>query len=453
MSSIEIEDALRSWKREEAIEIPFIVANRIEETLQTLPTRTMLRRQARVRQTTMTAAVSLGILGIAWLGLVSSGGAPVNLRSLLPSVGAASPAPSATATAQLPSVKNQGIEFQVTKVDYDGLYLAIHYLIRMGQSGEESEVREGSYPVSKSAKNLPTIDAGILVNGVRPSSDQPATLTYPIEEVKGNEEGQVYEGTIHAALFDYRPPSFELSLQVSRVGNKKGNWQLNMPVEMLRNSYTDLNIKEISSNGILHITGIAANELTTNLRYSLSPKVEDNAPFADHIELVDDKGKWLPIYFDEGKVLRTAPLPAGTKYITVKVNQVDMESDSAKAQLYLFKTPLNEKPTQERPLKLPQGDAGYTLITGIEYQKERTVVNYRTVGSNPLQQSAWNLIGEEGIALQALEPYDMTVDLQERTAVYPAISSDEKLTFVTRKTVALTYLPELETRIDIPQPQ
>jgi hypothetical protein len=105
-------------------------------------------------------------------------------------------------------------------------------------------------------------------------------------------------------------------------------------------------------------------------------------------------------------------------------------------------TALIAQPTQDKPLELPLGEAGNIQITQIDYLSDKTVVHYQ------YNIDGFGIEDENGRLLKVLSWGDGGYG--ENVAQFEAVEPGTKLTFFTRAYHPVTYLPELELRVNLP---
>lgn|GEM_PF-5793057 len=442
MNAADLNDALRMAGRDRLGdgETPLLVLSRIEETLQTLPDRGTMRRLAWRRRAGLLAA-SVILLALALtLAMPALPGIAEGL-SRLPVIGAAFGGKDKAI-----SITDQGIKLTIIKVHYDGLILSVDYRI---QSKNPIDWQTGTSSL------VVKTDGVEIVN----MSDVRSFDPYGVGKLTSD---NVYEGKLLFPMTSYRPPDFELELAFRKLSGAFGNWGMKLPVKMDRTIRTvepDKRTSQVyNDRGMLQIDTVQFTPLSTRVKFSyLFSDDSDKKKFLATIQMKDDRGRVLrvfsPIGVTDGQSLQllsvyAGAIPKDSRQLIIQAVYVD--SDYWKNNDSEIRTTMTEVPTKEHPLKLPQGEAGHIEINNVTYKADRTIVSYRTVGSNPGGQLGFDVFDEDGNYLPWMPEVEELPSLGVRTRTLGPLPKGEPLTFLTRPVVPYLY-PGLETVIDIPR--
>lgn len=450
MSEVDLDRLLRE-KAEPWTVVPSYVAQRIEETLHALPNREEVRRRVITRRWAYFAA-SLAVLGVS-LGSFAMFSTP-EMKSELKRLPVLASLFAKNEGKLGQSVTDQGITFTIRKVVYDGAVFSIGYSLQ-----SDEEMSETALDFKMMVDDLP-ID--LIEHNKSPDVENLYLNNRKIDS-------RNYEGVIQTKLNRYRPATFKLQLDVTHIGNKSGKWSFALPVtwtRLLDKAASETKTIEPSlhkSNDVLSIklNQLILDPIRTELKIHYLLK-DESQNMAVAYELADDTGYiygTAGIYghysgqSTEGEV-RTffGGVSSKARYLVFRPYYYNHNDALKYANQEYIRTPMNRLPTAEEPLILPQGDAGRLLITGIEYLDYRTIVHYRTEGSNPSDQSYhFSILDDDGNMLSRIAGGQSEHPIGEGTAEFKPLKPDSAITFLTQPVVPLTYIPELETRIDLPQ--
>ncbi|MEK0314327.1 DUF4179 domain-containing protein [Cohnella sp. 56] len=438
MNAADMNDMLRlaGQERRAGAEAPPLVLSRIEETLQSLPDRRGMQRLARRRRFGYVAAslvlIVLALTMAARLPWVADG---LNRLSV---VGAA-----LRGEGKAMSVTDHGIKLTIEQVKYDGLILAVDYRIR------------SQHPIDWQTGTSSLV---MRADGMEIISMRDANTFFPIGTGKLTKPN-IYEGTLLVPMTSYRPPEFKLDISFTKLTGAFGAWSFKLPVKMDRTASTlDSNKRVYNSEGLLEIGDMTFTPLSTRFKfkYTFSSGQTSPSKYLAILQLVDDKDRILrmfaPISTSGGEAAEypvyAQAVPKDARQLTIKVAYID--PNYWKNHDREIRTVMTEAPTKAHPLKLPQGEAGYIEISDVRYLADRTVIRYRTVGSNPGDQLNFGVLDEKGVYLPWMPQIEEMPGLAERTRTLGPLDPGAPLTFVTQPTVPFLY-PGLETVVDIPR--
>ncbi|RED64022.1 DUF4179 domain-containing protein [Cohnella lupini] len=470
MKHAEIDQALRTMKMGQTSVVPLAISGRIEQTLHSLPKSKNARNRSSTFRRWVYGGASVAVAGgIILLGTAVYSPKAATELERIPLVGpklqeASNWGQAMAADFGLASQKvtDNGIAMTLNEVIYDGLRMSIGYSLVTSEGMQTNDM-----------------DIELKVDGVRIGYVQSEQSGGIVNGTVNNEVNVAHddlqlEGNISAILYNYRPPAFELTLEVTRIGDKVGKWSFAVPVE----EANDIEVLTPDLGKSKDHMSVKLNEVTfsplstvVSLDYSFGfMKKADAVGF----ELVDDRGivynPWIygnrmssyssgtsnssgivkldfPAISDEVKYLIVKPHFYDTSYFS----QPNAFSESKDSKDSYNREPLDELPTEQNPIILSQGQAGRLLVTGIEFDKNETIVHYRTEGSNPqVQRLHLNLENEQGELIYPIEEQPSNSD-RERTMAFPALSPDSKLNLVTSNVIGLVPIPDMDLRIDLPR--
>ncbi|TJY41514.1 DUF4179 domain-containing protein [Cohnella pontilimi] len=445
MSSVNMDQMLRENAPQRISAIPPVVLERIERTLSGLPDRAVMRRRHKIRRWAY-AVASMVVLGSAVAGFASFSTPEMQsqMRSL-PVIGSLVPLPDSPYER---SVKDQGIEFTIKDIIYDGFGLSIEYSL---SSDHAIDGRDLEYELK--------------VNGL--------PIQMAVHDKDGSGAVQVgsrkinfghYEGVLETTLYNYRPASFNLSLEVTKIGIQTGKWSFAIPIEKTSKiTVMEPDVSRTNSLFSMKIEKVSLSPVSTqvNLNYAVIDKsksvqigyflVGDTGDVIDY----DFFGFWDPngVGADSGRYTsHLSPVPAGSRYLTIRPLYFVADGTPSYSSGVTARETMNRLPTQDDPIILPQGKAGRLLVTSVQYFPDRTVVRFRTEGSNPVQQSQMFWVEDEhGNHPKFVHLSKLNLNNKEQMMEFEPFPASGKLVFVTRPIVPLTFTPDMEMRINLPQ--
>ncbi|WP_219641217.1 DUF4179 domain-containing protein [Cohnella sp. CFH 77786] len=444
MSFIDLEGALRRQAAVRSGEIPANVARRIEETLRALPDRNVLRKKATIRKWTCTAAAVCMLGGGLFVSAALSGPSVKSEIRKVPVVGSLIPAdPSETGQ----SVTDHGITFTIRDVLYDGRALYIDYEI-------ESDRDMDGY-----ALNLDLKMDGVSVGRVfhdKTGNRSSVSVTGQTASPRRS------SGIIKAYLSAYRPGAFRMELAISRIGKENGKWSLTRDVNMTSRMTVIESGKKVASGLFdLELDQFSLSPVSSEISYKISAKDSKAEKLMVGFQVVGDRGEVFAIesvmigngfpWSNETQKNIFGPVSEGTRYLTIRPFY-HIYSKSEPNYGEVTRVEMKKIPSEEEPIVLSQGEAGKLYVTKVEYFQDRTIVRYRTEGTNPLQQSQlfW-AERENGSRFETINQTLPNLNGKENILEIGPVSADAKLYFATRPSVPLTFLPDMQIRVDLPQ--
>lgn len=269
-----------------------------------------------------------------------------------------------------------------------------------------------------------------------------------------------YAGVIDLMPAEDLPNHFKLQMDISQIGSTKGRWSFSIPVTKMAS--TNKVVLPMITKSYGDITLTVKKVLFTPGSTELDVEVKQPADAGRFIQydLFDDKGTQLQRRSGSGRGQTDGPISISTfsqrygpvsplpKTITIRPF-VDLPFQGPLTE---SKAPLDQMPTEEKPISLSQGEAGHLLITQVERLPDKTLVHYRTEGLIPQEQANPLWIEDSGgnKYLQLQKP-SITVDPVHYRFVkeFPAFTEKEQLTFVTRELTPPGYLKELEITVPL----
>ncbi|BBI32324.1 DUF4179 domain-containing protein [Cohnella abietis] len=454
MSFNELDTLLKDQRMATPSSVPPSVAKAIDEALFYLPDRHSLIQSTRRKRATMYWAASFAVLGcviIASALYESRTTAPgstiqepieltqaTSIRALLDLESTGSPfrnfLKNDKSNAAIASVVDQGVTLTVRDVIYDGYELSVRYSVS-SEKDIEGYTLDGD--LSMDGRSIGKI--GYI------QSEESGQLEHYYEKL----DSEHYEGLVRTwklSHSQYRPESFHLKLEVSKVGSLTGKWSLDIPAKKTSDIIViNPDLSKSSELGTLSLRKVELSPVSTQLNYAFKPgKVDRKASIG--IELTDDLGyPYGSVINRDYKAftrLEFGPVVAGAKTLIVRSFYYDDRNWQKAEPSDYIRTPMLKQPTQEEPLVLSLGEAGEMYITGIEYLSDRTIVHSRF---DSTVNGAFQIEDENGNSLPLLL-WGLGGDVE-----FKPIPRDAQLTFLTRPTFPHIYIPELELRVDLPQ--
>lgn len=446
MSSNELDALLRNERPAMPSNMPWSVAQRMEETLQALPTRDALKRGTQRIRRLAIAAASIAVIGGAVASFVLlSKDKPSEIANLPPESTVEQQAEfirtpmlgslvhDSNVNKNGPSVTDQGITLMVRDVIYDGSEMAIRYSVK-------SEKELDDFMIDASV----TIDSRKIGKVGYLSSDELGSLAHRYEKI---DSGQ-YEGYINTwklSYGDYHPDSLLLKFEATRIGNQSGKWSLDIPVSKTPDiTVVPYDLSVSAKEGTLELDRIVLSPVTTQIHYDFIEGELDRTSWLG-VEVTDEKGVHYGGHIADnvGALgnLYLSPVTNGAKTLILRPFYDDFRNNEKIEIKDLYHTPMLRQPTEDEPLVLPLGEGREMYITGLEYLADKTVVHSKSTSVS----GGFSIQDENGKLLPVLSfGSDGSVE-------FKPIPEDAKLTFLTRPTYPRTYIPKLELRVDLPQ--
>lgn len=288
-------------------------------------------------------------------------------------------------TAQIgQSASDKGITLKIEELVYDGDRLSIGYL---QQTEDHFSVLESPLgDINFKIDDKPYTDS-IAGNGPQ-----------PLDSNNGI-------GLIHLEPLELKlPDEFDLTIEVGSVGGVKGNWDFNIPVKKTVSGIKTVIPMMNASDGetSMLLKQISFKPGVMNLVYEFRrPASKAGDPMYDVIAITDT-GEVLKQFggtgngyvegnthiqywnghFDEPTVM--------PKSITLRPNLPGKISE------YGIRVPMEQEPSTDQPLIIPQGELGSMVVTKVERLNDKTLIHYRKEGDDPLHQTELIVEDKEG---------------------------------------------------------
>ncbi|WP_256756671.1 DUF4179 domain-containing protein [Cohnella sp. WQ 127256] len=448
MSSNELDLLLKDGGTAMPLSLPSIVANRIENTLHTLPDRRAIEsRTKRIRRLALMAASITIVGGTLASYFLFSRDQQSDIASLpqhnrldyqseligTPMMG--SLLEDSVVNKDGPSVTDQGITLMIRDVTYDGYEVAIRYSVK---SDKEIDGFSMDASLAMDTKEIGRVGYA--------TSDEPGNLNHRYEKYDSNQYEGVM-GTWKLAYSDYLPRSFHLKVNATSIGGQVGKWALDIPVTVTSDT-TMIRpaLLKTSKEGTLKVNRLILSRVSTQFSFNFEAGALGEQSWVG-VEVTDDKGFHYGSHIsrsaDDLNYMDLLPVTDQAKTLIIRPFYDDFRNNKQVELEDHFHTLLVTQPTVEEPLILPIGEAGQLEITGIEYLADKTVVYTKqpnTSGAGfAIQDDKGNLIPIITLAIGG-------------ATEFKPFSRDTPVTFLTRPMYPRTYIPELEARIDLPQP-
>lgn len=353
-------------------------------------------------------------------------------------------------TAQIGQrASDNGITLEIKELIYDGDRLSIGYL----------QHTENHFSVSES----PIDDIEFKVDG-KPYNDS----------ISGNGPQRIDSrngiGLIHLEpLRQKLPDEFELIIEVGTVGGIKGNWNFSIPVKKTVTGIRTVTPMMSTSNGetSMLLRQISFKPGVMNMEYEFRrPTSKAGDPMYD-ILAITNTGEVLKQFGGKGNGYVEGD--THIQYWNGHFDEPNVMPKSITLLPYLageipeygIRVPMKYEPSIDHPFIIPQGELGSLYITKVERLEGKTLIHYRKVGNDPLQQtelivedieSKYHFKPWEGISIIPQEELKtVLVDAKNKSyiAELPAQSLDQSLTFITHEYKQPFFFKELEMVIPI----
>jgi len=335
------------------------------------------------------------------------------------------------------TVVDQNISLTIQDVYYDGTRLSISYLQdTVGMLGELTLKVNGK-----------EINFGDGRTGEKLPNDQ-------------------YAGVLNIHSTEELPESFKLSIGVKEIGNVKGNWNFDVPVETSVEEVTTISPMEkiVFQDMTFTVKSVKIGPAGVKLLVDITrPSGElfnlEGSLF--EMNVLTDQGESLTHMSGSGSgeeedgesvmhmEYRYAPLEESTEFLTVSPYFIHLTSEDR----LRIEQPLQRS---ELPITLDQGEMGKIIVTDVEYEDDKTLL-YFGVESDFPYDGHLNL---NGVWLEDAAGNDLASDTKgypERIALntyvqeFQPISEAEPLTVVTREMLRLEIVKELQVKIPMPK--
>ena len=431
-----IDFEFRQIIKNEIIEVPEVVRERIDETISSLPERRHTKKARFI-------AVAVLFLFGAFLGLGFISPAAAQILKTLPIVGfifetAGDPGQQFALRQgeSIPlnqTVTDNGIKLTLTEGIFDGARISIGYIL---------ESFFGALQVER---------PNIWVNGkkINFSTGYSAKVVGPTKII----------GVMTIDPTEELPEDFDMQMIIDAIGIVPGKWEFKFPVTLgksrlisepgVTKSYQDLKVT---------VKKVILAPSATNLKL----EVKQPRDYYGNFRLYDDRGMMLQNLSlavsgtskDDFDIMQLsasfAPAPGKPKYLVLK-SVANTFASQGQAPVDVA-TDLN---VDDLPLTISQGEIGKIIITKVEYLAGKTRIHYEVQGSDPYNQ-AWLLWVRDSKgkdfdinAPGALNPIRKNPDKYEFIREFSAYSPGEKLKVVTRTLKSPPFIDELEIKIPL----
>ncbi|WP_052947500.1 DUF4179 domain-containing protein [Aneurinibacillus tyrosinisolvens] len=253
------------------------------------------------------------------------------------------------------------------------------------------------------------------------------------------------------------PDHFNLSMKVTQIGDKKGEWKFELPIQKIKTSTKVLNpmLAKKSKDVTLTVQSVSLSPRGTDIQFqTVSPP---NAVTNMFYQVTDDHG--APLLMLEGGGFSSeesddktsifqnrylfTPAKGTTKFLVLRPYTDGYKNGD-------IITPLQN----QLPQTIQQGEIGSFTIHRIDFLEDRTVLYYDVIGDNPYDQAGviW-LMNEKGEKLtdDAKGPHLVGVQNGRYSFIrdYPKIENKEKLKVFTYSMNHVHYFKDLEVKIPL----
>lgn len=460
------DDALKDWFDKNTPEVPLIVSQKVNETLESIPKEIPNRnlwKRVGLSAATVVMCFTL-VTGLAFMSPTLTKALheiPVIgslFQSLMGDPGLKEASKQGLSTPMNETVTDQGISFSIKEVLYDGTRISVAYTYRA-----EENIDRGAA----------IIDWKFGIDGKR----------FNFGYGMGGSE-QAIDDYQHAGVIDITtnktlPDEFILDIMIGKIGEIKGDWTFHIPITKQK---TGIVTKEFQSNPTKTYNNhtITVNKITftpsvTEVSLDWIQSKDSTEHFHAEFQVWDDKGNMLPPLGTHGDgdpkgdqwvthyKIKLVPIYGQPKYLLVKPIDVKMKrtDSSEKGESQSKKTYYLQPPTEAQtiskdlngsyPIILEQGEVGHLKIPQVEFLSDKTVLHIQADGFNPYRQadSIW-LEDEEGNQYHEL---DRPIRVQEikngYIQEYPPLDSRKEIRIVTVPMEKPQFVEELELQVPL----
>lgn len=331
------------------------------------------------------------------------------------------------------TVVDQNISLTIQDVFYDGTRLSISYVQEtVGMLGELTLKVDGK-----------EINFGDGRTGEKLPNDQ-------------------YAGVLNIHTTEELPESFKLSIGVKEIGDVKGEWNFDVPVEASVEEIKTISPMKTMVFGDTTITvksvhiGPAGVKLLVDVTRPREEMLGTEGSLFE-MNVLTDQGESLTHMSgsgsgdeEDGKSVmhmeyRYAPLEEGTEFLTVSPYFIHITSEDR----LRIEQPLQRS---ELPITLDQGEMGKIIVTDVQYEADKTLLHF-TVESDFPYDGHLNL---NGLWIEDVAGNDLTSNAKgypERIAPnmyvqeFQPTSESTPLTVVTLEMLRLEVVEELQVKI------
>ena len=335
------------------------------------------------------------------------------------------------------TVVDQNISLTIQDVFYDGTRLSISYVQEtVGMLGELTLKVDGK-----------EINFGDGRTGEKLPNDQ-------------------YAGVLNIHTSEELPESFKLSIGVKEIGDVKGEWNFDVPVETSVEEIKTISPMKTMVFGDTTITvksvhiGPAGVKLLVDVT---RPREEMFGTEGSLFEMnvLTDQGESLTHMSgsgsgdeEDGKSVmhmeyRYAPLEESTEFLTVSPYFIHITSEDR----LRIEQPLQRS---ELPITLDQGEMGKIIVTDVQYEADKTLLHFKVESDFPYDGH----LNLNGLWIEDAAGNDLTSNAKgypERIAPnmyvqeFQPTSDSTPLTVVTLEMLRLEVVEELQVKIPMPK--
>ncbi|MGM0883806.1 MAG: DUF4179 domain-containing protein [Bacillota bacterium] len=424
-------------------ELPDMVRDRIDKTLASLPTIPSKRTKGLARKMTLASAVA-AILGVSLLGCGFVSPAMAQTLRQIPLIesvfkiagdlGLQTAEEKNLTTPINQSITLNGVTVSISEVFYDGSRLTIGLLQHSPDGIKE------------------ILEVEPVING---KSEHFAGSSTDMSNITDN---KTVATLVQFLPGEKLPDSFDLQLLVFLKGMENNRFEFNFPVRKTSSGSRIVNpiVTKAYGDTTITVQKIQMTPSTTQLVMDIKlPAWKETV--APRYALFDDRGIMLQTLHENGRSEKIdnmmnlttktqfAPFQTIPKFVIIKpyVDEVKLKVGENSAVM-------DHMPSTESPIILDQGELGQLEITKVEKYSDKTFVHYRAVGDDPFRRVFWikgeagTKIIHTGFRVKDPEKYEFVVE-------FPALKSDQTITFVTDEYPKTDYIKELEVTIPIDQ--
>lgn len=445
MDRVNLEMEIKKMIGNYPTELPDMVRDRIDKTLASLPTIPSKRTKGLARKMTLSSAAA-AILGVSIIGsgFISPAMAQTlrqiplieSVFKIVGDLGLQTAEDKKLITPINQSVTFNGVTLSISEVFYDGSRLAIG-LVQHSADG----IKE-------------ILEVEPVING---KSESFAASSFDM--ANSTAENKTVASLVQFLAGEKLPDSFDLQLLVFLKGMENNRFEFNFPVRKTSPGSRIVNPRVTKTYGDTTITvqKIQMTPSTTQLVMDVNlPAGKETV--APRYAMFDDRGIMLQTLHEIGRSEKIdnimmnltsetqfAPFQSIPKFVTIKpyVDEVRLKVRENSAVM-------DRMPSTESPIILDQGELGKLEISKVEKHSDKTFVHYRVVGDDPFRRVFWikgeagTKMNHTGFRVKDPEKYEFVVE-------FPALMSDQTITFVTDEYPKTDYIKELEVTIPIDQ--
>jgi hypothetical protein len=439
MNKSQLDEKLKEMAQHPA-KVPSQVKRRIEDTLSALPNRKGISRKMKAFYSATAAVLLAGcVIGTGFISptMASALKQIPGVQSVFNyagDIGLKAADKKGILTEVGHSITAKGITFTISEIMYDGSRISIGF-------------------IQESAEGIAELrDVDFYVNGKKLNTGWGRT---------GNSvDDQTYAGVINLMPDVDLPDRFELNIKVNKIGDQTGNWHYSMPVTKLQEGVKSFIPMASRQDKGIEITAKRVLFTPSTTEVHLEWKKPAGGKYIEFQLLTNDGRIVQPLSGSstgEGdgqrETIQWHARYAPMDQIPASLKLRPIIYENANEPLEDVIVPMEHLPAKDRPITIHQGEAGQLEIHRIEFNEDKTIVHYQVKNavdphaqSNPL----W-IQDESGVRHIDLRKSAVLIDPENYIFVrdYPAMDSNQKLSFVSRKLAKPTVLSELEVTIPL----